>query len=92
MLENALINKATSININLALLNNVYKTRWLLLQENQYILLALVSYIYCCVDIVITKTRLFKYIENFAIKNWKFSDKNSDIFHVSAQNIDCGYS
>ena len=22
----------------------------------------------------------------------KFSDKNSDIFHVSAQNIDCGYS
>ena len=25
-------------------------------------------------------------------KNWKFSDKNSDIFHISAQNIDCGYS
>ena len=24
-------------------------------------------------------------------KNWKFSDKNSDIFHISAQNIDCGY-
>ena len=28
---------------------------------------------------------------------WKFyhqkkSDKNSDIFHISAQNIDCGYS
>ena len=23
---------------------------------------------------------------------WKFLDKNSDIFHVSAQNIDCGYS
>ena len=22
---------------------------------------------------------------------WKFSDKNSDIFHISAQNIDCGY-
>ena len=21
---------------------------------------------------------------------WKFSDKNSDIFHISAQNIDCG--
>ena len=21
-----------------------------------------------------------------------FSDKNSDIFHISAQNIDCGYS
>ena len=23
----------------------------------------------------ITKTRLFKYIENFTTKNWKFSDK-----------------
>ena len=42
---------------------------------------------------VITKTRLFKYKENFTSKNWKFSDKkNSDIFHISAQNIDCGYS
>ena len=27
----------------------------------------------------ITKTRLFKYIENFNTKNLKFSDKNSDI-------------
>ena len=25
-------------------------------------------------------------------KNDNFSDKNSDIFHISAQNIDCGYS
>ena len=40
----------------------------------------------------IAKTRLFKYIENFTSKNWKFSDKNSDIFHISAQNIDCGHS
>ena len=39
----------------------------------------------------ITKTRLFKYIKNFSAKKWKFSDKNSDIFHISAQNIDCGY-
>ena len=42
----------------------------------------------------ITKTHLFKYIENFTSENWKFSDKkkkkNSDIFHISAQNIDCG--
>ena len=45
--------------------------------------------IYVC---IITKTRLFKFIENFTIKNLKFSDKNSDIFHISAQNIDCGYS
>ena len=35
---------------------------------------------------------LFKYIKNFTMKNKKFSDKNSDIFHISAQNIDCGYS
>ena len=25
-------------------------------------------------------------------KKWKFSDKNSDTFLISAQNIDCGYS
>ena len=41
---------------------------------------------------IITKTRLSKYIENLTSKNWKFSYKNSDIFHISAQNIDCGYS
>ena len=41
---------------------------------------------------VITKTRLFKYAENFTTKEWKFSDKNSDIFHISALNIDCWYS
>ena len=40
----------------------------------------------------ITKTNLFKYIENFTTKNWKFSDNNSDIFLISAQNIDCGYA
>ena len=33
----------------------------------------------------ITKTRLFKYIENFT--TIKFSDKNSDIFLISAHNI-----
>ena len=38
------------------------------------------------------KTRLFKYIENFTTKNCKFSDKNSDIFHISIQNMDCAYS
>ena len=40
----------------------------------------------------ITKTCLFKYNGNFTTKKWKFSDKNSDIFHISAQNRDCGYS
>ena len=28
----------------------------------------------------ITKTRLFKYIENFTSKNWKFLDKNLILF------------
>ena len=32
------------------------------------------------------------YIKNFTTKNRKFSGKNSDIFHISARNIDCGYS
>ena len=32
------------------------------------------------------------YTENFTIKNWNFLDKKSNIFHISAQNIDCGYS
>ena len=39
----------------------------------------------------ITKTYLLKYTENFSTKKWKFSDENSDIFHIFAQNIDCGY-
>ena len=43
--------------------------------------------------IIITKTHLFNYIENFPSKIWKFSDKKKiDIFHISAQNIDCEYS
>ena len=43
---------------------------------------------------IITKTCLFKYTENFTTKkNPKiFQIKNSDIFHISAPNIDCGYS
>ena len=40
----------------------------------------------------IIKTSLFNYTENFTTKKWKFSDKNTDIFHISAQNTDCGYS
>ena len=40
----------------------------------------------------ITKTRLLKYIENFTTKKGKLSDKKkSDIVHISAQKIDCGY-
>ena len=40
----------------------------------------------------ITKTRLFKYIENFTTKTWNFLERSSDIFHTTAQNIDCGSS
>ena len=42
-------------------------------------------------EFLITKTP-FQYTEHFTTKNWKFSDKKSDIFHISAQHIDCGYS
>ena len=38
--------------------------------------------------IFITKTCLFKYIENFISKTENFQIKISDIFHISAQNID----
>ena len=37
-------------------------------------------------------TPIQMYEKNFNSKNWKFSDKNSNIFHISAQNIDCRYS
>ena len=41
----------------------------------------------------ITKTRLFKYTENFTTKKMAiFQIKKSDIFQISTQNIDCGYS
>ena len=60
-----------------------------LLKINGYL-----SYMFCifCICINIMKTRLFKYTENFTTKKCKFSDKNSDIFHIFAQNLDCGYS
>ena len=46
----------------------------------------------CCL-LHITKTRLFKHIENLTSKKWNFSDKKkSYIFQISTQNIDCGYS
>ena len=38
--------------------------------------------------ICITKTRLFKYTENFTTKTENFQIKNSDILHISAQNMD----
>ena len=47
-----------------------------------------ISYMPACAprdDQSITKTRLFKYMDYYTTKNWKFSDKNSDIFHISPQ-------
>ena len=49
----------------------------------------------CSICVRIMKTRLFKYTENFTTnhqKNENFQIKFSNIFHISAQNIDCGYS
>ena len=43
-----------------------------------------------CTVCSITKTRLLKYIENVTTKN-SFQIKKTDILHISAQNIDCGY-
>ena len=40
----------------------------------------------------ITKTRLFKYTKNFTTKNWKFSDKNSDIFSYFCSKLRLWYS
>ena len=44
-------------------------------------------------DLINTKTRLFKFIENFTPQKTEiFQIKNSDSFHISAESIDCGYS
>ena len=40
----------------------------------------------------ITKTRLFKYMKKTLPKTENFQIKNCNIFHISTQNIDCGYS
>ena len=38
------------------------------------------------------KTRLLNILKMLQPKKAKFQITNSDIFHISAQNIDCGYS
>ena len=46
-------------------------------------------------DIIRSALRKHAYINILKIlppKNENFQIKNSDIFHISAQNIDCGYS
>ena len=51
------------------------------------------AFSFIVVMLAITKTCLFKYTEIFTTKkNENFQIKNSDIFLISAQNIDCGYS
>ena len=40
----------------------------------------------------ITKNTPIQIYRNFTPKTEIFQIKNSDIFHISAQNIDCGYS
>ena len=57
-----------------------------------FVRLRLTSNIRTSLEVNIKKTSLFKHTENFTTKKWKFSDKNSDIFHISTQNTDCGYS
>ena len=55
--------------------------------------LLIITTTYVFVEAYITKTRLFKYIEkNSPPKTKNFQIKNSDIFHISAQYIDCRYS
>ena len=57
--------------------------------------------LYCLLWLIEMNTQFSRNYENMPIQiYWKFhhqntqdfSDKNSDIFHISAQNIDCGYS
>ena len=44
-----------------------------------------------CFILCIMKTCLSKYIEILPPENENFQLKNSGSFHISAQNIDCGY-
>ena len=46
-----------------------------------------------CLCEYITKTCLVKYTEKLITEKFKiFRKTNPNIFHISAQNIDCGYS
>ena len=49
------------------------------------------SFLYTFLFVTLRK-HAYLNVENFTSKHWKFSDKNSNIFHISVQNIDCGYS
>ena len=45
-----------------------------------------------CLLCTLRKHAYSNILETLQPKKGKFSDKNSDISHISAQNIDCGYS
>ena len=71
---------------------NLHKSHLLLLGSITYFsCFQFCEYVRCSVGSHYENTPIQKYKENFTSKNWKFSDKKSDIFHISAQNIDCGY-
>ena len=81
--------------------------RWLVLwvricHTNEYVTLSLAKTVNGPKPIRVFGGLLYDgYYENMPIqiywkffnqKKWKFQIKNSDILHISAQNIDCGYS
>ena len=45
-----------------------------------------------CIVGHITETRLFEYIDNFTTKKGGGGGNIQIFFHISVQNIDCGYS
>ena len=45
-----------------------------------------------CFNLPLRKHAYSTILKILPLNKWKFSDKNSDIFHISAQNIDCGYT
>ena len=47
---------------------------------------------YCSFDITLRKHTDFNILKISPPKTENFQIKNSDIFHISAQNTDCGYS
>ena len=100
----------TLLHLWLGHLDTYYVCRWRIdrsdkafYEKQKLLILSFISTQTCVVVLIrsassarpsITKTRIFKYIENFTTKNWKFPDKNSVIiffffffFHISADVV-----
>ena len=45
-----------------------------------------------CIGMSLRKHAYSNILKNLTPKSEKFQIKNSDVFHISAKNIDCGYS